>query len=176
MERRDLLLSFMLLATTATITGCETPDSEANSLATRLENAMYTETVEKWRAALVAGDIDTVVSYLSPDVHLYSPLKATVIGRQEVDHGFVATIRSAFPPDLRFTGHLSGTAEDRDGNPKETHVLPFRSGPDYGGVLTLQFDNQGRIDAVAVYSTLRALTAAIGPILDQAVIALQSPR
>lgn len=123
-------------------------------------------TVAKFRRAVEDADVDTAVGLMTPDVRLYSPLKANTIGRREVDGGFVRWVRNAFPADFRFTGTLRGTAEDHDGRALDSYVLPFRAGEDYSGVLMLQLDQDGLISTLTVHSTLRALVAAVGGFLN----------
>lgn len=128
-------------------------------------------TVERWRVAVESGDVDAAVAVMATDVRLYSPLKTRPIERREVEGGFLAMVRSVFPPDFRFTGHLSGTAQTRDGHPTDTHALPFRVGREHSGVVMLELDRDGLISTVAVHSTMHSLLASVGGILDSVVAA-----
>ncbi|MEV4481479.1 nuclear transport factor 2 family protein [Micromonospora coxensis] len=127
-------------------------------------------TVERFRAAVEAGDLDAFDGLFSPDVRFFSPVKFTPFEGAPAVHALLAVLLRTFE-DFRYVGQLAGDVElDTAGRPVESHILIFRAtvrGKQIHGLDLLQLDDNGLIQEFTVMvRPLSAVTA-----LSEAVVA-----
>ncbi|SCG75922.1 nuclear transport factor 2 family protein [Micromonospora coxensis] len=127
-------------------------------------------TVERFRAAVEAGDLAAFDGLFSPDVRFFSPVKFTPLEGARTVHGLLGVLLRTFE-DFRYVGQLAGEVEiGTAGRPVESHVLIFRAtvrGRQIHGLDLLQLDDDGLIQEFTVM--VRPLSAVTT--LSEAVVA-----
>ena len=118
------------------------------------------EVYARFRAAVEARDLDTIVDCFADDIRFYSPVKFTPFEGKEIVSGLFGVLLRSFK-DFRYVGALSGMAEHGEGGAQtESEMLIFRSevaDRSVHGIDLLQADANGRIAAFTVM--IRPLSA-----------------
>ncbi|MEU9118363.1 nuclear transport factor 2 family protein [Streptomyces sp. NPDC048506] len=133
-------------------------------------------TVERFKAAVEARELDAVEGLLTEDVRLYSPVKFTPFEGQPMVLGLFGVLLRTFE-DFRYVGELAGSAETAagaDGGRADSAVLIFRAtvnGKQIHGIDLLQFDEAGLIKEFTVMVRPQSAVQALGEAVLSGLVA-----
>lgn len=111
------------------------------------------DAVQRFRAAVEAGDFGAAVAEFAQDITFYSPVKFTPFQGIEVVSALFGVLGRTFQ-DFRYVGEYAGSdVVGPDGPAQESHILHFRTvvdGKQVDGIDLVQLDADGRIGTFTV--------------------------
>jgi hypothetical protein len=121
------------------------------------------DVIQRFRAAVEAGDLSRFDEIFAPNVRLVSPVKFTPFEGRDAVLDLLKVLMRAFT-DFRYVGELNGEAEmGADGPLVPSHILIFRAavaGKQVHGIDLLQPGPSGLIEELTVMvRPLSAVTA-----------------
>lgn len=128
---------------------------------------------DRFRAAVERRDLTALNGLFTEDIRLYSPVKFTPFEGRPMVMGLFGVLLRTFE-ELRYIGHLDGTAETADGTEAPSVILPFRAtvqGKQIHGIDLVQLGPDGLIKEITVMVRPRSAVDALAEAVLRGLVA-----